>query len=96
MTLEQAIKIQSILDKRASSFDTIEFLNQLRFSESKQCLIRLGDMHLDHFFRVVSNIIPNDSVKTSDKMPLTEDQMFSFVKEKIKDQFLKEFGNGNN
>ena len=53
MTLEQAIKIQSILDKRASSFDTIEFLNHLRFSESKQCLIRLGDMHLDHFFRVV-------------------------------------------
>tara|TARA_R110000803_G_C11738429_1_gene290668 strand:+ start:210 stop:488 length:279 start_codon:yes stop_codon:yes gene_type:complete len=91
MTLEQAIKIQSILDKRAISSDTLEFLDHLRFSESKKCLIRLGDMHLDHFFRVVANIIPNDFEKTTDKIPLTENQMFRFVKEKIKDQFLKEF-----
>ena len=96
MTLDQIVKVQSIVDKRAIASDTLEFLNHLRFSESKQSFIRLGDMHIDHFFRVVANIMPNDSIKKSlenaNNNQMTGEQMFNHFKEKI----IKEFGNGNN
>jgi hypothetical protein len=55
MTLDQIVKIQSIVDKRAIRSDTLEFLNQERFSNSKQCMIRYGDMHIDHFLTVYAN-----------------------------------------
>jgi len=55
MTLDQIIKIQSIIDKRAIRSDTKEFLDQTRFSKSKQQRIRFGDMHIDHFIRVFCN-----------------------------------------
>ncbi len=56
MTLDQIVKIQSIIDKRAIRCDTLEFLNQTRYSHSKQANIRFGDMHIDHFLTVVSNL----------------------------------------
>tara|TARA_R110001592_G_scaffold85761_3_gene253327 strand:+ start:3243 stop:3503 length:261 start_codon:yes stop_codon:yes gene_type:complete len=56
MTLDQIVKIQSIIDKRAIRCDTLEFLNQTRYSHSKQSNIRFGDMHIDHFLTVVSNL----------------------------------------
>ena len=52
MTLDDIIQHQRIIDKRAIRSDTKEFLNQTRFSKSKQMHIRFGDMHIDHFFRV--------------------------------------------
>ena len=54
MTLDQFVKIQSIIDKRAIRSDTLEFLDKKRFSKSKQEWIRFGDMHFDHFIRVVA------------------------------------------
>ena len=62
MTLDQIIKIQSIIDKRAIRSDTSEFLNQTRFSKSKQMNIRFGDMHIDHFLRVFVNKTENDQL----------------------------------
>ena len=41
MTLDQIVKLQSIIDKRAIRSDTLEFLNQTRYSHSKQANIRL-------------------------------------------------------
>mgnify|MGYP006127723653 FL=1 len=87
MTLDQIVKLQSIVDKRAIASDTLEFLNHLRFSESKQSFIRLGDMHIDHFFRVVANIMPNDSDTNDNKTK----EMFESIKKKI----LQEFNHGN-
>ena len=52
MTLDQIVKMQSIVDKRAIRSDTLEFLNEERYSNSKECMIRYGDMHIDHFLRV--------------------------------------------
>ena len=49
MTLDQIVKMQSIIDKRAIRSDTLEFLNQTRYSDSKKANIRFGDMHIDHF-----------------------------------------------
>ena len=60
MTLDQIIKIQSVIDKRAIRSDTSEFLNQTRFSKSKQMNIRFGDMHIDHFIRVFCNFQDDD------------------------------------
>ena len=55
MTLDQILNIQSIIDKRARRSDTREFLDKKRYSKSKDEWIRFGDMHLDHFIRVVAN-----------------------------------------
>jgi hypothetical protein len=52
MTLDQIIKIQQLIDKRAIASDTLKFLNTKRYSESKDEWIRFGDMHIDHFLRV--------------------------------------------
>jgi len=84
MTLDQIVKMQNIIDKRAIRSDTLEFLNQTRYSHSKQANIRYGDMHIDHFLKVCANSMPdNNEDKTK--------EMFESIKKKI----LQEFGHGN-
>jgi len=84
MTLDQIVKMQSIIDKRSIRSDTLEFLNQTRYSHSKQTNIRYGDMHIDHFLKVCANSMPdNNEDKTK--------EMFESIKKKI----LQEFGHGN-
>lgn len=89
MTLDQIVKIQSIVDKRAIRSDTLEFLNEERFSNSKQCMIRYGDMHIDHFLTVVSNGFVNINNDSSQEDKTKE--MFESIKKKI----LQEFNHGN-
>jgi len=55
MTLEDALKHEKVFDKRATSYDIVEFLDTTYFSKSKQKYIRYGDMHLQHFIRVFQN-----------------------------------------
>ena len=55
MTLDDIIKHQSIIDKREPSSDTLQFLELTRYSKSKDCLIRYGSMHIDHFIRVFNS-----------------------------------------
>ena len=62
MTLDDAVKHQQINDKRAVRSDTLEFLDQKRYSKSKKEFIRFGSMHLDHFFRVVNSMLDNEDV----------------------------------
>jgi len=51
MTLDDIIKIQSVIDKRQPAKDTIKLLEKKRFSKSKNQEIRLGNMHIDHLLR---------------------------------------------
>lgn len=51
MTLDEIIKIQSIIDKRKPAQDTIKLLEKKRFSKSKNKEIKIGEMHIDHFLR---------------------------------------------
>ena len=51
MTLDEIIKIQSVIDKREPAKDTIKLLEKKRFSKSKNQEIRLGNMHIDHLLR---------------------------------------------
>ena len=99
MTLDQIVKLQSVIDKRAIRSDTLEFLNEQRFSESKQKHIRYGDMHIDHFLRVCATEMPDNPYieddmenQESTSPNLSGEEMYSFLKNKI----VKEFGNGNN
>ena len=55
MTVEEALKIESVFDKRATGYDIQEFLDTKYFSKSKQKYIRYGDMHLQHFIRIFQN-----------------------------------------
>ena len=55
MTLDQIIKIQSIIDKREIRSDTLEILDIKRHSKSLGKKIRYGDMHIDHFLNVFFN-----------------------------------------
>ena len=97
MTLDQIVKIQSVIDKRAIRSDTLEFLNEERYSESKQEYIRYGDMHIDHFLRVFSSGKFRSIFKLDDngmvnvKTEISAEEMFNDFKQKI----VKEFGNGN-
>ena len=75
MTLDQFVNIQSIIDKRAIRSDTLEFLNKKRFSKSKQEWIRFGDMHIDHFIRVVDK----DLVNLEDNKTEKQDDLLAFV-----------------
>ena len=62
MTLDQIVKFQSIVDKRSIRSDTLEFLNKERFSQSKQTMIKYGDMHIDHFLKVYENNYKEEDV----------------------------------
>ena len=62
MTLNQLIRIQSIIDKRAIRSDTQEFLKKKRYSKSKDEWIEYGEMHIDHFIRVFEQEKENDDL----------------------------------
>ena len=52
MTLNEIVKIQSVIDNRAIASDTLEILkNKFYYSKSKGVNIAIGDMHIDHFLR---------------------------------------------
>ena len=52
MTLNEIVKIQSVIDNRAIATDTLNTLkNKFYYSKSKGVNIAIGDMHIDHFLR---------------------------------------------
>lgn len=52
MTLNEIIKIQSVIDNRAIATDTLNTLkNKFYYSKSKGVNIAIGEMHIDHFLR---------------------------------------------
>ena len=51
MTLNEIVKIQSVIDNRAIATDTLKILEKKRFSKSKNKEIKIGEMHIDHFLR---------------------------------------------
>ena len=54
MTLNEIIKIQSVIDNRAIAKDTTATLeDNYYYSKSKGVNIKFGDMHIDHFLRAL-------------------------------------------
>ena len=91
MTLNQLIKIQSIIDKRAIRSDTQKFLKKKRYSKSKDEWIEYGDMHIDHFIRVFDQEKENDDllgfIINGFMESLTKK---GFAKKLTKEEFLQE------
>jgi|TARA_R110002051_G_scaffold213967_1_gene278841 hypothetical protein len=88
MTLDQIIKIQAIIDKRAIRSDTLEFLFEERWSESKKSMITYGSMHLDHFFNVFNQEHSQNLILTNkENLKPSEKEMTDFVKTIIRKIF---------
>ena len=52
MTLNEIIKIQSVIDNREIASDTLKSLKKVKYySESKKKFLSIGDMHIDHYVR---------------------------------------------
>jgi hypothetical protein len=52
MTLNEIIKIQSVIDNRSIASDTLKSLKKVKYySESKKKFLSIGDMHRDHYVR---------------------------------------------
>lgn len=84
MTLDQIIKIQSIIDKRAIRSDTLEFLDKERYSDSLKKTVRYGDMHIDHFLNV---FLTSKLVDTCNETTL-EDSLL-MISELLKKKYTK-------
>ena len=85
MTLDQIIKIQSIIDKRSIRSDTLEFLDKERYSDSLDKTIRYGDMHIDHFINV---FLTSKLVDTCNETTLEETLVM--IAELLKKKYRKE------
>ena len=52
MTLNEIIKIQSVIDNRSIASDTLKSLKKVKYySERKKKFLSIGDMHIDHYVR---------------------------------------------
>ena len=85
MTLDQIIKIQSIIDKKSIRSDTLEFLDKERYSDSLDKTIRYGDMHIDHFINV---FLTSKLVDTCNETTLEETLVM--IAELLKKKYRKE------
>ena len=95
MTLNQLIRIQSIIDKRAIRSDTQEFLKKKYYSQSKSQYIEYGDMHIDHFIRVFENSFNNDDLLGFIIQGFMESLEKKCMAKKItKEEFLEEVQKG--
>ena len=91
MTLNQLIRIQSIIDKRAIRSDTQEFLKKKRYSKSKDQWIEYGEMHIDHFIGVFEQEKENDDLLGFIINGLMESlTKKGFAKKLTKEEFLQE------
>ena len=91
MTLNQLIRIQSIIDKRAIRSDTQEFLKKKYYSKSKMEYIEYGDIHIDHFIRIFENSFNNDDLLGFIIEGLMQGlEKKGFAKKLTKEEFLQE------
>ncbi len=85
MTLDQIVKIQSIIDKKSIRSDTLAFLDKERYSDSLDKTIRYGDMHIDHFINV---FLTSKLVDTCNETTLEETLVM--IAELLKKKYRKE------
>ena len=61
MKIKDILKIESIIDKRETPSDILEFLDQTYYSKSKDEHIKYDDIHITHFIRIFINKNGDDS-----------------------------------
>mgnify|MGYP001184178996 FL=1 len=68
MQLKDILKLQSTIDNKKTPEDIEKMMNRMLWSESKQTMIKIGDMHLDHYLRKVHNKLLDDIEPSTDEL----------------------------
>ena len=85
MKLKDILKIQSILENRATPYDILES-GFTHYSKSKDEYIELLDLHLIHFIRIFLNLVEENNANSS---ALDEAVSEVFKKSKDKEKIIK-------
>ncbi len=85
MKLKDILKIQSILENRATPYDILES-GFTHYSKSKDEYIELLDLHLIHFIRIFLNLVEENNTNSS---ALDEAVSEVFKKSKDKEKIIK-------
>ena len=84
MTLNEIIKIQSVIDNRAIAKDTEKNLKKIKyFSKSKNKILSIGEMHIDHYVRST-----NKQIKTFLKLNI--DMAIELINLRKKERLLND------
>ena len=93
MKLKDILKIQSIVESRATPYDILED-TYVHYSKSKDEYIDLLDLHITHFIRIFLKQVEEHNQKVSisneriDEMQYTLNQMYEDLKTLKKDNGL--------
>ena len=85
MKLKDILKIQSILENRATPYDILES-GFTHYSKSKDEYIELLDLHITHFIRIFLNLVEENNANSS---ALDEAVSEVFKKSKDKEKIIK-------
>ena len=85
MKLKDILKIQSIVEGRATPYDILES-GFTHYSKSKDEYIELLDLHLIHFIRIFLNLVEENNTNSS---ALDEAVSEVFKKSKDKEKIIK-------
>tara|TARA_R100000234_G_scaffold47419_1_gene28353 strand:- start:237 stop:509 length:273 start_codon:yes stop_codon:yes gene_type:complete len=85
MKLKDILKIQSIVEGRATPYDILES-GFTHYSKSKDEYIDLLDLHITHFIRIFLNLVEENNTNSS---ALDEAVSEVFKKSKDKEKIIK-------
>ena len=68
MQLKDILKLQSTIDNKKTPEDIEKMMDRMLWSESKQTMIKIGDMHLDHYLRKVHNKLLDEIEPSTDEL----------------------------
>ena len=85
MKLKDILKIQSIVESRATPYDILES-GFTHYSKSKDEYIDLLDLHITHFIRIFLNLVEENNTNSS---ALEEAVSEVFKKSKDKEKIIK-------
>jgi len=85
MKLKDILKIQSIVEGRATPYDILES-GFTHYSKSKDEYIDLLDLHITHFIRIFLNLVEENNTNSS---ALEEAVSEVFKKSKDKEKIIK-------
>ena len=68
MQLKDILKLQSTIDNKKTPEDIEKMMDRMLWSESKQTMIKIGDMHLDHYLRKIHNKLLDEIEPSTDEL----------------------------
>ena len=81
MKLKDIFRIQEVLDERKTAYDMIEFLEDKRYSQSKETKTKYGDMDITHFIRVFMKNQDGIKKERLEELQYSVNQMLEDIRE---------------